>query len=305
MQFITNPLAVLTVANSKYFILVEKHNGLLSFMATKVIPNDYSGTSISHLFPEAQELVAAYESMLDDPIHLVKSWVVDFLDRPDEPTLFTLQFNSDYYYYSPSKIVAIDCISSITGKTFHFARTYDDVKSDYPDVELLYVDTVIEMQERAYISPYAFPITQQEFNDALECLPPVSWKRFSEHESFKLSERYSGNITTIYVRIGDEYFKFKDRISLPHLDCLDRANSWAPFSLTEIPDVAYSRHPRNSKIIVRLTKNVPGFKRVRSIFDLEVLNKDCGANQRHIATLWAGALNGWDHPSVAIAARAI
>lgn len=305
MQFITNPLAILTVANNKYFIQAKKQNGLLSVMATKVIPNDYSGTSISDLYPEDQEIVADYESIIDDAIQLVKNWVSEFLGWPDEPTPFTLKFNSDFYYYSPSKIVAIDSISSITGKTFHFARTYEDVKSDYPDAELLYVDTVIEMQDRAYTSPYAFPITRREFEDALECLPPVSWKRFSQHESFKLSERYSGNITTIYVRIGNEYFKFKDQISLPHVDCLERANSWAPFSLSEIPDVAYSRHPRNSKIIVRLTKNVPGFKRMRSIFDLETLNKNCGANQRHIATLWAGALNGWDHPSVAIAARAI
>lgn len=303
MQFIKNPLAILTVANSTFFIQVEKLNGLLSLMVTKVIPNDYSGTSISYLFPAEQELIAAYESITDDPIQIVKNWALDFIERSDKPVTSLLQFNNEFYFYSPSKNTAIDCLSS-NGKTYHFARDFFDVKCEYPDAELLHVDTVMELQDRAYTSPYAFPITQQEFKDALECLPPVDWKRFSRHESFKLSERYSGNITTIYVRIDDEYFKFKDQISMPHLDCVDRTRTWAPFSLSEIPEVAYSHHPRNSKIIVRLTKNVRGFKRIRSSLDLRTLNKECGANQRHIATLWAGALNGWDHPSVAQAARA-
>jgi hypothetical protein len=55
----------------------------------------------------------------------------------------------------------------------------------------------------------------------LGVLPPVGWRNDGPAESFKLSERTSGSITGIYVRIGDRYFTFKDGITLAHAECCE------------------------------------------------------------------------------------
>lgn len=59
-------------------------------------------------------------------------------------------------------------------------------------------------------------IEQQAYWDALECLPPVLWGNYRGMESFRFSERYCGNITTIFAISPDRrYWRFQDRIDLP------------------------------------------------------------------------------------------
>jgi hypothetical protein len=65
-------------------------------------------------------------------------------------------------------------------------------------------------------------IALSTFDDMLGVLPPVGWRNDGPAESFKLSERTSGSITGIYVRVGDRYFTFKDSITLPHAECCER-----------------------------------------------------------------------------------
>lgn len=65
-------------------------------------------------------------------------------------------------------------------------------------------------------------ISAEQFDDALNVLPPFAWTRTGGAQSFKISERIAGAITAVYVTIGDRYFRFQDDIHTPHSACCDR-----------------------------------------------------------------------------------
>lgn len=83
------------------------------------------------------------------------------------------------------------------------------------------LDSAIKRQEDAYKSP-PVEIDEHAWFEALEVLPPVGWKNTAEGESFKISERLCGMITSIYVRKGGRFFMFNDLITLPHAECCAR-----------------------------------------------------------------------------------
>lgn len=62
-------------------------------------------------------------------------------------------------------------------------------------------------------------IDAEKWDYALNVLPPVAWHHTSNGESFKMSERLTGNITAIYVTLNKRYFTFNDSIRLPHDEC--------------------------------------------------------------------------------------
>ena len=59
-------------------------------------------------------------------------------------------------------------------------------------------------------------ITKEQWWEMLEVLPPVAWTNRRGAESFKMSERYCGDITAIYCRIGEKYYSFSDSIRMEH-----------------------------------------------------------------------------------------
>ena len=66
-------------------------------------------------------------------------------------------------------------------------------------------------------------ITRDRFHEMLNILPPVAWNyNDPSFESFKMSERTTGSITTIFVRIHDRYFAFSDTCTPPHRVCVAR-----------------------------------------------------------------------------------
>lgn len=72
------------------------------------------------------------------------------------------------------------------------------------------LDSYISMAEDSYTTKPE-RITAQQFNDALNILPPMRWGHHQGMESFRCSEFYSGRITGIYARLpnGDCWF-FRD-----------------------------------------------------------------------------------------------
>lgn len=66
-------------------------------------------------------------------------------------------------------------------------------------------------------------ITAERFQEMLNILPPVGWRNTSNGEVFRMSEHLAGNITSIFVRIGERYVTFADRRSMPHEECCRRA----------------------------------------------------------------------------------
>ncbi len=65
-------------------------------------------------------------------------------------------------------------------------------------------------------------IDEEAFQYGLNVLPPARWHVEVSRESFKISERLTGAITAIYVRLGTRYFTFNDDIRKPHEACCAR-----------------------------------------------------------------------------------
>ena len=68
-------------------------------------------------------------------------------------------------------------------------------------------------------------ISEEAFRDALDMLPPEGWIRCGSTESFKCMERYSGLVTSIYARVGDQHFTFRDVCTLGHEMIVERVRS--------------------------------------------------------------------------------
>jgi len=70
------------------------------------------------------------------------------------------------------------------------------------------------MNERVRTGPSE--ITEEQFRDALGELPPEDWCGGGDTESFKCMERLTGQMTTIYCRLGERYFWLTDTFRKPH-----------------------------------------------------------------------------------------
>lgn len=90
-----------------------------------------------------------------------------------------------------------------------------------PGLIVLAYDDAIAIHENAAKTEPA-EITPERWEDMLCVLPPASWRNTGAEESFKLSERKTGLITSIFVRLEDRYFTFDDDIRTPHATCCDR-----------------------------------------------------------------------------------
>lgn len=56
-------------------------------------------------------------------------------------------------------------------------------------------------------------ITEEEYFEKLECLPPEKWCKCKGFEIFRMCEYYTGDITGHYVKAGDKYFTALRRTS--------------------------------------------------------------------------------------------
>lgn len=53
-------------------------------------------------------------------------------------------------------------------------------------------------------------ITEEQWTEALEVLPPMHWGRWLGVESFCMSEFYSGRMTNIYAKFNGKFWQFMD-----------------------------------------------------------------------------------------------
>lgn len=57
--------------------------------------------------------------------------------------------------------------------------------------------------------------TEKQFMDALSVLPPARWTTYQGVEAFHVSEAITYDLVEWHCRIGDRYFVFNDRATLP------------------------------------------------------------------------------------------
>lgn len=65
-------------------------------------------------------------------------------------------------------------------------------------------------------------ITEEQFEYALNVLPPVRW----ENGGFFMSERYTNDVTGYYQQIGDKYYTSLQRLSYNRENILENLNQF-------------------------------------------------------------------------------
>ncbi|MBR9800567.1 hypothetical protein GYB59_02175 [bacterium] len=93
----------------------------------------------------------------------------------------------DLCFVSKERGTVIDLLHPETGLTIHFGNTLEETRKEYPDAEQMLLDDFCEWkasQQRTSIKWNE--CTEEEYRDALECLPPAKWCG----ESFLMGEAY-------------------------------------------------------------------------------------------------------------------
>ena len=116
---------------------------------------------------------------------------------------------------------AIDIVDAETGKGVQSKQSLEEIRLRYPNAVLMEVHAFHTLRENlAKTEPVK--ISEEEYVDALECLPPLNFINRGATESFKMSERYTGRITSVYARLGTTYWTFRDIDTMSHQEILDR-----------------------------------------------------------------------------------
>jgi hypothetical protein len=112
-------------------------------------------------------------------------------------------------------------------------ETLAQVRIRYPDAEIGEWENIYRAAENS-CKTEPQEITEAQYIYALEVLPPVCWKNSKGVESFKMSERFYGNVTAIYAHLGNRYFTFNDLISLTPDEIADRIAGSAAFNRSPV-----------------------------------------------------------------------
>jgi len=114
------------------------------------------------------------------------------------------------------------------GVGHYSGKTLEDFQHDHPLMMIVDVDQAIAWIEDYYRTEPE-EITESYFDFSLEVLPPIQWITRTRCESFKMSERLTGNITGIYARVGNRFFSFNDSIKLDHDAIIHKVKHSAAF----------------------------------------------------------------------------
>ena len=133
-------------------------------------------------------------------------------------------------WYVPGETSIVDLIHPDDGLTLHCAENEAEVRARHPQAVRMAFEEAWKRADAAGSARYRQDVTEiseAQFNDALNVLPPVGWTTRAGVESFRISERLWGNITDIYARLGDRYFKLTDDIRLPAAIVAERVAAYA------------------------------------------------------------------------------
>lgn len=139
-------------------------------------------------------------------------------------------------YYQPGKPGIIDIALAIgdgTHRGLYGGETLAEVQMRYPGAAVGNLDAVVEASRKMF-ERAPKRVTESRFLEMLNVLPPENWVRGNGCESFKMCEYEYDNVTTIFARIGGEYYEMAGRASMPHheiveacklLGCLPEVNA--------------------------------------------------------------------------------
>jgi len=157
---------------------------------------------------------------------------------PEAQALMPKLLETEWVYYAPSTHSVIDEVRP-DGLTIWGRKTYGQIVSEYPDVVKIPFDRALALNDAKYLDEPTKRITEDDWDDALNVLPPMKWNRYTEFETFMMSECITGDITRVYARIGDDYVRFNGRTSMTHFEIVTRARAYlAPALEASMPEAS-------------------------------------------------------------------
>lgn len=127
-------------------------------------------------------------------------------------------------FFDPTSNQIIDAVHPITGGGV-WGGDKAKIMAEYPNAVVMDFDAAIKAKEDALKTPPEV-ITADKFFEMFEVLSPAGWVDRGHTESFKMSERLSGNVTSIYARIGKTYYHMVDSIFTPHESIIAACKTW-------------------------------------------------------------------------------
>lgn len=117
---------------------------------------------------------------------------------------------------------AIDLVHPVSGNGAYSGKTLDDFKAEYPDIEIVDDEVSIQHDRNRHITTPK-EISESEYTDLLECLPPCKWGSSAFGGSaFHVSERITHDIVTWCVKLGDTHYRFEDTDQLNATQAVQR-----------------------------------------------------------------------------------
>lgn len=129
-------------------------------------------------------------------------------------------YYSEYCFYSPSSKNIIDFLNS-EDKTQINQETLIQVQKRYPDAIRIKSDDAFLQHEQNYKSDVQ-EITEAEYWEKLNILPPLGHNFSDGCETFKMSEMLTGTTTSIYCQLARRYYTFNDSVTLKHQEIQKR-----------------------------------------------------------------------------------
>ena len=121
-------------------------------------------------------------------------------------------------FYIPGHRQIIDAINPETGKGHYSGQTLEEVRAeDGPEVQIGNLDEVSSAIEELF-KEAPRRTTEEDWNQMLECLPPLNWENNGATETFMMCEMTSGTITTIFCRIGEVRYSLQNSRFLKHAE---------------------------------------------------------------------------------------
>lgn len=130
----------------------------------------------------------------------------------------SLAVSTTKVFFTPVPVPSIIDIVTLRGGTevgMWSNQTLEQIRLKEPQAAIADEATVIAAQEAASTTD-AVEITEDDYHDALDALPPSDYVLVGRTSSFKMSEHLRGRITAVYCHINGRYFSFDDVASIRH-----------------------------------------------------------------------------------------
>lgn len=114
-----------------------------------------------------------------------------------------------FFQVSRSRIWAYAVQSGGEWRSAFGGQPLAQMREEMPDMELIPTVDALKRENDGYRQPWC-EISEARYIDQLEVLPPMDWHRIGECESFKSSERYGGDVTSIFARFRGRFFECRD-----------------------------------------------------------------------------------------------